>query len=106
MKIAPELFNELCIEHDIHPPEHEYRFHPSRKWRMDYAFVWARVFLEVQGALFTGGRHTRGAALLKEYEKINAATCLGWRPLFCTPQQVEDGSIFPVIREAIVYDAP
>ena len=42
--------------------------------------------LPIYGAVFTGGRHTRGAGWLKDTEKLNAAAVLGWRMLRCTPK--------------------
>lgn len=65
----------------------EHRFHAKRKWRLDFAIVDAKVGIELQGGLFIQGRHTQGAALLKEYEKLNAAQALGWRVGLFTPQQ-------------------
>lgn len=47
----------------------------------------SKVGIEIQGALFTGGRHVRGAALLKEYEKLNALSAAGWRVGLFTPSQ-------------------
>jgi hypothetical protein len=43
----------------------------------------------------------RGAALLDEHKKLNAAAILGFRVLFCTPKDVESGAIFPVIKKAL-----
>lgn len=63
----------------------EHVFHPARKWRFDYAWPEHRLALEVQGGIWTQGRHTRGAALLKEWEKLNAAAALGWRVMYCAP---------------------
>lgn len=63
----------------------EHRFYPARKWRFDYAWVAARIAIEVQGGIWTGGRHTRGAALVKEWEKLNTAAARGWRVLYCAP---------------------
>ena len=47
---------------------------------------WSR--LEVQGGIFIAGRHTRGAELLKEWEKLNTLASMGWRVLYCQPQDV------------------
>lgn len=90
----------------IPPPESEHRFHATRKWRFDFAWPAHKVALEVQGGIFTGGRHTRGAALLREHEKLNAAAIAGWRVLFCTPAQVRNGEATKLIALAIVqgYD--
>lgn len=94
------LMAQLCLAHDLPAPEAEVRFAPPRRWRFDY--VWAGwLVLEVQGGIWTRGRHVRGAALLKEHEKLNEAATRKFRVLFCTPQQIEDGSIFPVIKKAL-----
>lgn len=69
-------------------PIPEYRFHPTRKWRFDYCWVAQQVALEEQGGLFIGGRHSRGAALLGEHEKLNAAARAGYRIVFATPQNI------------------
>ena len=66
----------------------EYRFHPVRRWRFDYAFPDKRVYLEVDGGIFpfyvtdktTGerkliiGGHNYGGQIRNEHAKRNAAT--------------------------------
>lgn len=94
-QIAAQIFSGLPA------PLIEYRFHPVRKWRIDYFFVRARVGLEVQGGIFIQGRHSRGASLLKEYEKLNEAAAMGIRMLYCTPQQLKKGEILPVLKRAL-----
>jgi very-short-patch-repair endonuclease len=59
----------------------EHRFHPVRKWRFDFAVPSARVAIEINGAIWTAGRHSRGSGLVKEYEKMRAAAVMGWRVL-------------------------
>ena len=95
------LFLAGCKAHGLPEPVAEYQFHATRRWRLDWAWVDAKLALEIQGGLFSGGRHVRGAALLGEHEKLNAAAAAGWRVLFVTPQQVEDGSAFAVIRRGL-----
>lgn len=84
-------------------PMFEHQFYPSRKWRMDIAFVDGenKVYIEVQGGLFSGGRHVQGAALLKEYEKINAASTMGWLPIFVMPSQLLTQPTADLVREAL-----
>jgi very-short-patch-repair endonuclease len=67
---------------DQHPDAvAEHRFHQVRLWRFDFAIPSARVAIEVNGGVWTAGRHSRGSGLIKEYEKVRAAGILGWRVL-------------------------
>lgn len=55
----------------------EVRFHPTRKWRFDFALFdphW--IAFEVDGGEFIFGRHAR--RLGADAEKANAAQVLGW----------------------------
>lgn len=57
----------------------EHQFHPRRRWRFDFALPERRIAIEVEGGVFSQGRHTRGVGFMKDCEKYNAATALGWR---------------------------
>jgi very-short-patch-repair endonuclease len=94
-------FDVQCRAVGLPPPVAEHRFHPVRRWRYDFAWIEQKVALEVQGAIFTAGRHTRGAALVKEHEKLNAAAALGWRVLFVTPKQIANGEALTVVESAL-----
>lgn len=96
------MFNALCRANHLPEPHHEFRFHATRKWRFDFCWPEPHMLaVELQGAIFSGGRHVRGAALVKEYEKLNAAAILGYRVMFVTTKQLEDGSVFDLIRAAL-----
>lgn len=62
-------------------PEAEYRFHPVRKWRFDFAWPALMLAVECNGGEFIGGRHSRATARVSEYDKLNEAIRLGWRVL-------------------------
>jgi hypothetical protein len=72
----------------IPEPIPEHRFHPTRRWRFDFAWPAVYVALEIEGGVWTRGRHTRPAGFLRDLEKYNTATSLGWSILRCTPQTV------------------
>jgi very-short-patch-repair endonuclease len=72
-----ELFAMHCKAYGL-KPEPEYRFHPTRKWRFDFAFPDRMVAVEIEGGVWTGGRHTRGSGFVADIEKYNAAAALGW----------------------------
>lgn len=54
-------------------------FAKPRRFRFDYALPDAMIAIEIEGAVWTGGRHTRGSGFVKDMEKYNIATHLGWK---------------------------
>lgn len=79
--------------------ETEYRFHPIRRWRFDFALVKEKVAIEAEGGIWIGGRHNRGDGFLKDLEKYNTATVLGWRVFRFAPNNID--SLVPTLREAL-----
>lgn len=101
MKYNPRIVTTYFSSNGIPTPVYEYRFHPVRKWRFDLAWIARKVALEVQGGIFIKGRHNRGGALLKEWEKLNTAAILGWRILYCQPMDLCTEDMVKIIKEAI-----
>lgn len=93
----------LCRAAGLPEPVPEYRFHPHRKWRADYAWPLHRVIVEIDGGAWSGGRHTRGAGFIADLEKLNAAALLGYAVLRYTPQQL--GQAITDLRIALAGDA-
>ena len=62
----------------------EYAFHPVRKWRFDYAFPAHMVAVEVDGGVWTGGRHINPKGYINDMEKLNTAASMGWLVLRIT----------------------
>lgn len=75
----------------------QHRFHPERKWRLDFYFGAELVGVELDGGIFsaengtTAGKHARGAGRIKDFEKRNAAAELGLFVLCYGPPQVRSG---------------
>ena len=82
-------------------PVPEYRFDPDRKWRFDFCFVASKLAVECDGGLFVNGAHVRGAALLKDHEKKNRAATMGFRILYCTPQNLCTTDFAEMIKIAL-----
>ena len=78
-------------------PVTEYRFHPTRRWRFDFAWPDHKLAVEIEGGAWTGGRHTRGSGFVGDCDKYNAATILGWRVLRFTTSHLQDERV--VIRQ-------
>lgn len=76
----------------------EYRFHPTRKWRFDYAVPSYRIALEVEGGVWVQGRHTRPQGFLGDIEKYNTATLMGWRLIRTTPCELMTKKTLGMIR--------
>jgi very-short-patch-repair endonuclease len=71
--------------------EQEYKFHPKRKWRADFHIVGKNILVEVEGGVWSGGRHTRGKGYIGDMEKYNAAVVLGFQILRFSTEQVKSG---------------
>jgi hypothetical protein len=72
-------------------PTPEVRFHPTRRWKFDYAWPERLVAVEIDGGVFSGGRHSRGYGYRADCEKINAAGLMGWRVFRFLPEQLRSG---------------
>ena len=83
----------------------EYKFHPTRRWRFDYAVPVHKIALEVEGGVWTGGRHTSPKGFLGDIEKYNTATLMGWRVFRTTPEGLYKQSTINMIKEAISRQA-
>lgn len=81
--------------------EMEHRFHPSRRWKFDFAWPSRLLALEVEGGTYAGGRHTRGAGYGKDIEKYNEAALCGWRVLRADAKQVADGRALNWVDRAL-----
>ena len=103
MKYNKQIVSQTFKTCGLPKPVFEYRFHPVRKWRIDVAFPDSKVALEVQGGIFIQGRHSRGAAMLKEWEKLNALAGMGWRVLYCQPKDLLMSETIESLREALTY---
>lgn len=82
------LFCALLRREKLPLPVREYEFAREtfgRRWRFDFAFVEQRVGVEVDGGVWTGGRHVRPAGFAEDRKKHNCAAALGWRVLVFLP---------------------
>lgn len=97
MNESPQFFEE----HGLPAPIMEYQFHASRKWRFDYAWPAQKIALEVEGGVWSGGRHTSPKGFHGDMEKYNSAAVLGWRILRITPKSVGTLIAISLVRDAM-----
>ena len=75
----------------------EHRFHEERRWRFDFAHLPTKTAIEINGGIWSGGRHIRGAGYLRDREKVNAAQMLGWKVF-----ELGTGQVTPANVQAII----
>jgi very-short-patch-repair endonuclease len=78
-------------------PLREYLFHPTRKWRFDFAFIPSKIAVEVEGR----GRHQSFGGFEADAQKYNAAAKLGWTVLRYTPAMVMRGEAINDLMEML-----
>jgi len=93
------MFRTLARKLTGYSFEHEYRFHPTRKWRFDYANFDLKVAIEIEGGVWSNGRHTRGKGYIGDMEKYNNAQLLGWVVLRYTHEQLQQQATYKQIKD-------
>ena len=63
-------------------------FHPTRKFRFDFAHCQTKTAIEIEGGSWVRGAHNRGKHFASDCEKYNAATMLGWRVFRLTAEMI------------------
>lgn len=82
-------------------PVREYQFHGLRKWRFDFAWPNIKIAVEVEGGVWTGGRHTRGKGFIDDCEKYNQAALGGWMVLRFPVEKIKSGDAIKTILVAL-----
>ena len=81
--------------------EQEFKFHPERKWKADFHLVGKKILVEVEGGIWSGGRHTRGKGYIGDMEKYNAATMMGYQVIRFSTEQVKSGLAIQQIEKMV-----
>jgi hypothetical protein len=99
-KLTAETFGAMCEAAGLPRPVPELRFAPPRRWRFDWCWPDLKLSLEIEGGVWTKGRHTRPSGFLRDVEKYNAAAVLGYRIIRCTPSEFASGAVLATLRAA------
>lgn len=81
--------------------EQEFRFHPKRKWKADFHLIGKKILIEVEGGIWSGGRHTRGMGYIGDMEKYNSATMMGYQVIRFSTEQVKSGKAIKQIEKMV-----
>jgi very-short-patch-repair endonuclease len=81
----------------------EHRFHPTRRWRFDYAILDHKIAIEKDGGVWLkgGGAHSRPQNILRDMEKLTQAALLGWTVIRRTPDQLSSRETLDMIQQAV-----
>ena len=78
------------VAHNDPPYKSEYEFVPDRNWRFDVCWPNGKVYCELDGGTYSGGRHVRGTGYRNDCEKQNRAVAEGWLPFRFTSDMLRD----------------
>ncbi|MFV5589210.1 DUF559 domain-containing protein [Acinetobacter variabilis] len=81
--------------------EQEFYFHPDRKWRADFHLIDKKILVEIEGGIWSGGRHTRGKGYIGDMEKYNAAIMMGFQVIRFSTDQVKSGHAIQQIEKMV-----
>ena len=86
-------FIRQCQNAGLPVPATEYKFHPVRKWRVDFCWIELRIVFESEGGLFAAkSGHRTLDGIRRDMEKYNEAARLGFRVFRFTPEEFTDGT--------------
>ncbi len=91
----------FCEKRNLPLPENEYRFHPSRKWRFDFAWPDMKIAIEAEGGQWTQGRHQRGQGFADDCTKYNHAAALDWAVYRFTTSHINNGAALTFLLESM-----
>lgn len=72
---------------------------PGRKWRWD--FVLKNIAIEIQGQTWVKGAHSSGSGIVRDCQKLNAATLAGYRNLVFTTEMALSGEAIDTVLSAL-----
>lgn len=81
--------------------QRQYLYVPGRKYKADFALLQYKLLVEVQGGIYSKQAHGSVQGIIRDNERLNLASMLGWRVMRFTVQQVEWGHAKAAIRTAI-----
>lgn len=80
----------------------EHRF-CERRYRFDFALVSILVAVEIEGGIYSNGRHVRPKGFQEDARKYRRAAIAGWLVLRVTSADINDGSAIADLEKAIKF---
>ncbi|MEN0049028.1 MAG: hypothetical protein AAF806_18330 [Bacteroidota bacterium] len=101
--LVQKIFKQVCKAEGLPEPVAEFKFHETRKWRIDWYFEFEgkKVALEVEGGVYKYGRHNRANGFLKDMEKYNQLAAHGILLVRCVPKDLLKISTINLIKQCL-----
>jgi len=77
-------------------PQREFRFDPSRLWRVDFAWPEKRLAVEIESSV-----HRIKSRFASDLDKYNALQLQGWTLLRYTAKMVQSAEAIDTVRELL-----
>jgi len=90
------------MENQLDVPKAEYRFLKKRRFRFDFAWPDRMIAMEVEGGVWSGGRHTRGKVYSRDLENYNLVILRGWKVYRFTTQDVTSGTSISFMKNILI----
>jgi len=82
-------FVQICKSLKLEPPIKEYRFCKDRRWRIDYCWPDIKFACELEGGVWSKGRHITPSGFIKDMEKYNRLSEEGWCLVRYMPTKID-----------------
>lgn len=102
IKLMPsDIFAHQLKEEKITGFIREYKFHPERKWKIDFVHLGIMLAVECEGGVWSGGRHVRGQGFINDCYKYSEIVLAGFRLFRFTTCMIENGDAIKFTKRAI-----
>lgn len=107
MSKAEETLSQHIQLFGLPEPVREHRFHPTRRWRFDFAWPDLKLACEVEGVTRYGknkngsmklGRHQSAKGIEGDLEKYQEAMLLGWDVYRCSQSMIKKGVAIDTLK--------
>lgn len=77
---------------------------PGRRFKFDFYFPEHHLCIEIQGGVWSGGKHGRPVGIARDYEKLNLCTKYGLRLLQFDTKTIKSGEAVGLVEQIIKGD--
>lgn len=100
-------YQALILCAGLPSPIRQHKACPPDGWVWDFAWPECKILVECNGGIYRAkGAHNTGPALIRDYQKGNAANLAGWTCLTFTMADIRSGYALETTREALRLHPP